>query len=141
MEAPRISYSIYIAATPERVWEALTSSEDLQQYWYGRRFQTDWEVGSLLQVLRPDGSVDWDGLVLEVDRPRRLSYTFQIQGFQTQSSRLVFELVPEGSVLRLNLAHYDVESRCVEDIREAWPAFCSTLKSLVETGAALPLKG
>ncbi len=137
MSSPDIHYVTYIAAPPERVWQALTSSEDLQRYWHGRRFQTDWKVGSPMKVLKPDGGVDWDGKVLEVDPPRRLSYTFQILGLQKSSSRLAFDIAPEGSLSKLTLTHVDIEPRCVENIREAWPAFCSTIKTLLETGRPL----
>ncbi len=139
MEKPTFVYRIDIATTPERLWEALTSGDFLAQYWYGRRFRTDWKVGSPMQTLTPDGGVDWDGQVLAYDPPRFLSYTFQILGFQKRSSRVEFELAPKGKVVRLTLRHFDIEDRCVEGISDAWPAFCSTVKSLLETGRPLEL--
>src|SRR4051812_21079783 len=39
-------YVIYIAATPERVWEALTSGDLSSRYFFGRRVESDWRVGS-----------------------------------------------------------------------------------------------
>jgi uncharacterized protein YndB with AHSA1/START domain len=32
---PAIVYTIYIAATPEKVWEALTSAEFSRKYFFG----------------------------------------------------------------------------------------------------------
>lgn len=141
MEKPTFVYQIHIATTREQLWEALTSGEFLARFWYGRRFRTDWKVGSSIQTITPDGSVDWDGKVLQYDPPRFLSYTFQILGFQQRTSRLEFELDARGKSVRLTLKHFDIEDACVKGISEAWPAFCSTLKSLLETGKAMELDG
>ncbi|MFF0343457.1 SRPBCC domain-containing protein [Kribbella sp. NPDC004875] len=35
-----------IAASPERVWEVLTSPEQLKELWFGAVVETDWQVGS-----------------------------------------------------------------------------------------------
>jgi uncharacterized protein YndB with AHSA1/START domain len=141
MEKPTFVYQIHIATTPERLWEALTSGDFLEKYWYGRRFRTDWKVGSPVQTLSPEGAVDWDGKVLKFDPPRFLSYTFQILGFQKRSSRLEFEIEPQGKSVRLTLWHFDIEEPCVKGISEGWAAFASTLKSLLETGKPLELEG
>ena len=137
MRKPSFIYVTHIATTPKKLWAALTNSNALEKYWYGRRFRTDWKVGSPVQTLTPEGTVDWDGKVLVYDPPRRLSYTFKIIGFQKKSSRLVFELEPQGKVVRLTLTHYDIEARCLGAFHAAWPAFCSTVKSLLETGKPL----
>lgn len=39
-------YVTYIAATPEKVWAALTSGEFTRQYSFGRTIESDWTVGS-----------------------------------------------------------------------------------------------
>ncbi len=68
-------YVTYIEATPERVWEALTSGDFTEQYWGGGRIESDWEVGSPVRHVKHDRGMDWEGEVLEYDPPRRLSYT------------------------------------------------------------------
>ncbi|HTL52413.1 MAG TPA: SRPBCC domain-containing protein [Planctomycetota bacterium] len=138
---PSVVYVTHIRTTPKKLWMALTSGRYLQQYWYGRRFRTSWQVGSPMQVLTPDGKLDWDGKVLVYDPPRQLSYTFQIMGYMKKSSRVVFDLAKQGAVVKLTVTHYDVERRCVAGTSAAWPAFCSTIKSLLETGKPLPLQG
>ncbi|MGW7682090.1 SRPBCC family protein [Kribbella sp. NPDC054772] len=35
-----------IAASPARVWEVLTSPEQLKELWFGAVVETDWQVGS-----------------------------------------------------------------------------------------------
>lgn len=139
-EKPSFVYVTHIATTPKKLWKALTGGSFLPECWYGARFQTSWKVGSKMQTITPEGKVDWDGRVLEFDPPRRLSYTFQIVGYQKKSSRLVFELAPQGKMVKLTLTHYGIERRCVKGISGGWSAFCSTLKTKLETGRPLPFK-
>ena len=37
-------YSIYIKATPERVWRAITDGDDTLRYYYGTRVSSDWHA-------------------------------------------------------------------------------------------------
>ena len=69
-------YSIYINASPERVWRAITDGDETVQYYYGTRVNSDWTVGSRVSYDYPDGKVAADGEVIEFDPPRRLETTF-----------------------------------------------------------------
>ena len=76
MDRPSFVYTTYIQTTPERLWEALTSSAFTLRYW-NAAFETDWEPGSEMvwnlfgvRVAHPEQ------VVLEADPPRRLSYTW-----------------------------------------------------------------
>jgi uncharacterized protein YndB with AHSA1/START domain len=60
------------------VWQALTDGEFTRRYWGGRRIESDWQVGSPVKHVREDGGVDWQGEVLQSERPRLLSYTFHM---------------------------------------------------------------
>ncbi len=44
MDNPDITYAIYIAATPEKLWKALTSPEALMKTW--GKIESEWTVGS-----------------------------------------------------------------------------------------------
>src|SRR5471030_2397028 len=100
MNAPNFVYVTYIATTPEKLWKALTRGDFMRKYWHSG-IQSDWKVGSPVRTITRKGKVDWDGKVLKYDPPRLLSYTFQILGFQKRSSRIVFELEPMGSTVKL----------------------------------------
>jgi uncharacterized protein YndB with AHSA1/START domain/DNA-binding transcriptional ArsR family regulator len=86
LEAPRMAvppdetfdhvYSIFINASPERVWQALTNGDDTVQYYYGTRVNSDWKVGSRVSYDYDDGTVAADGEVIEFDPPNRLETTF-----------------------------------------------------------------
>ena len=42
---PAIVYTIYIASTPEKVWQALTTAEFSRQYFSGFAIKADLKVG------------------------------------------------------------------------------------------------
>ena len=62
-------YVTYIRTTPDKLWEALTTSEFMKQYWFGMDFETDWKVGSPWKLTFPDGRLADTGEIVEFDRP------------------------------------------------------------------------
>ncbi len=46
MGKPEFVYVTYIAKAPEKLWAALTRGEFTKAYWYGRRIESAWTVGS-----------------------------------------------------------------------------------------------
>ena len=147
MDKPRFVYVSYVATTVEKLWQALTDGEFTRRYWGGRRIESDWQVGSPVKHVREDGGVDWQGEVLQSERPRLLSYTFHMliseQHRGERPSRVTFDLQPMGLVVKLTLTHDDFESEktTLETTRHGWPAIMSSLKSLLETGSPLPFQG
>jgi uncharacterized protein YndB with AHSA1/START domain len=75
---PLTVYTIYIAATPERVWDALTSAEFSRKYFFGNAVEIDLKVGGAYIVRAPDGAVHISGEVIECDPLRKLSVTFNV---------------------------------------------------------------
>ena len=55
MDKPQFAYVTYINATPEKVWQALTTPEFTERYWSGRRVESDWRVGSPIRFMTHDG--------------------------------------------------------------------------------------
>jgi uncharacterized protein YndB with AHSA1/START domain len=147
MDRPAFVYVTYIATTSEKLWEALTDGEFTRRYWGGRRIESDWNVGSPVRHVRGDGGIDWQGVVLQSEQPRLLSYTFHMQITNEhradRPSRITFDLQPMRSVVKLTLTHEDFESHgaTYETTRHGWPAIMSSLKSLLETGSRLPFQG
>lgn len=133
-------YVIHIGTTAEALWQALTQGDFTQQYWGGRRIESDWKVGSAVRHLKPDGSVDWQGEVLECDPPRTLSYTFQGQGehWEGEASRVVLTISPSGpTTVMLQIVHDRLTEKALQGISMGWPAILSNLKSLLERGEPL----
>src|SRR5215213_11539948 len=99
MSKPEFVYVTYIESTPEKLWQALTSSEFSKRYWFGTELKSDWKVGSPLALVM-NGTTTDTGKILEADRPRRLSYTFKHvanEGYRNeQASRVVFNIEQHG---------------------------------------------
>ena len=75
---PAIIYTIYIAATPQQVWEALTSAEFSRKYFSGFAIEADLRIGGSFVARAPDGSVHIGGEVFECDPSKRLTITWDV---------------------------------------------------------------
>jgi uncharacterized protein YndB with AHSA1/START domain len=144
MRRPEFIYVSYIETTPEKLWEALTSSEFTKRYWWNTSVVSDWRVGSPFSLVM-DGTTTDVGEILEVDRPRRLSYTFHHvlseAGRKERPTKVVFNLEQYGKLVKLTLTHEDFEEGSVilDGISKGWPAILSSLKSMLESGTALAI--
>ena len=70
METVDHVYSVYIKASPERVWQAITDGDETVRYYFGTRVRSTWEAGAPINYDYPDGSVAADGEVVEVEPGR-----------------------------------------------------------------------
>jgi uncharacterized protein YndB with AHSA1/START domain len=144
MRKPEFVYVTYIETTPEKLWEALTSSEFSRRYWFGTELKPDWKVGSPLALVM-NGTTTDTGEVLEAEPPRRLSYSFKHvlddEMRNERPSRVVFTIEPHGNLVKLTLTHegFAEDSKLLDGISKGWPAILSSLKSLLETGTALAI--
>src|SRR5262249_7807139 len=111
MSKPSFVYVTYIATTAEKVWQALTDTNIVRQYWGGltgaRRSYgnvSDWKPGSPWQQRRlaETESVELVGKVLESAPPRRLVLTWawpKDADNPENTSRVTFDIEPEGDKL------------------------------------------
>jgi uncharacterized protein YndB with AHSA1/START domain len=139
---PSFVYVTYIQATPQRVWHALTDADLTAEYW-GHSNVSDWRVGSPWEHRRVDGSniADVVGTVLESTPPTRLVMTFDEPGAQPGdgSSTVTFHIEPYQDIVRLTVVHENLaDSDALHAASMGWPAVMANLKSLLETGHALP---
>jgi uncharacterized protein YndB with AHSA1/START domain len=142
MSKPSFVYVTYIAASPERVWEALTKPDITEQYWFGYRVTADGKAGGRMTAFSPAGKEAHNDPIIESDPPRRLVYAWQplykdMQG--ERPSRVTFELEPFKDQTRLTVVHdeFDHGSKIFGMISKGWPAVLSSLKSFLETGRGL----
>src|ERR1700736_5952681 len=76
MQKPSFVYTTYIQTTPERLWEALTSTAFTKRYW-SASFETDWAPGSeMVWNVHGVRIADPGQVVLESEPYRRLSFTW-----------------------------------------------------------------
>jgi uncharacterized protein YndB with AHSA1/START domain len=149
-------YRVYIKATPQAIWDAITKPEWTDRYGYGGRGEYDLRPGRPYKIftseaMRAMGAPDVaiDGEIVEMDPPRRLVLTWRMvmdpgttaEGF----TRLTYEIEEgKGGATKLTVIH-DLEgapklARLVGGELEGtgagggWSWVLSDLKTLLETG-------
>jgi uncharacterized protein YndB with AHSA1/START domain len=144
MDNPKITYTIHIAATPEKLWEALTSLKALKKNW--GKIESQWTVGSQVTEVDGFGKLLWKGEVLRSEPPRLLSFTFDVIGSGEPPTEVTFELGPPASevapnapVVRLTVtqAGFEENSKLFDDCARAWTEILSSVKTYLETGRPL----
>ena len=142
---PNTVYVTYIASTPEKVWEALTSAEFTKRFFFGRAVEVEPKVGGSFAMRMPDGRYDIKGKVIEWDPPRRLSVTWEVdfEEFRELPESLVtYDIEPMGGSVKLTMteAHrWDVPDAILAGGRQGWPLILSSLKSVLETGKPIEI--
>jgi uncharacterized protein YndB with AHSA1/START domain/DNA-binding transcriptional ArsR family regulator len=158
VERPSFVYVTYIRTTPERLWRALTEPAFTERYW-GMAFHTDWRTGSRY-VLHQFGLAiaDDEQVVLEAEPYRRLSYAWHAVTPEWAAaleltdeardrlageprSKVTFDVEPlDDEQVKLTVVHDGLapEGLMASLISSGWPRVLSNLKTLLETGEALP---
>jgi uncharacterized protein YndB with AHSA1/START domain/DNA-binding transcriptional ArsR family regulator len=136
-------FQIYIRTTPDKLWQAISNPEVTQRYFRGARVVSDWRPGERIAYWIDD-EVVVDGSVLTADPPRKLvttwSFRRDLELRDDPPSRVTWEIEPVGlEACRLTLIHdeFESETRTFQSVKSGWPIVLSSLKSLLETGAAL----
>jgi uncharacterized protein YndB with AHSA1/START domain len=144
---PKTVYVTYIASTPEKVWEALTSSDFTKRYFWDRSIELEPKFGGKFALLLPDGTVNVQGKVIAWDPPRKFAVTWDVK-WPPEFSKLpechvTYEIAPAGDAVRLTMTEshsWNVPDAILSGGRSGWPAVLSGLKSLLETGKAPVIK-
>ena len=144
---PLTVYTIYIASTPEKVWQALTSAEFSRKYFFGNAVEVDLRVGGAYIVRTPDGALHISGEVIECDPLRKLTVTFNVNWpalvEKLGPTLVTYEIEQAGDAVKLTiLQSHDrtISDDILSGGRQGWPAILSSLKSVLETGAPLAIK-
>lgn len=144
---PTVVYTIYIASTPEKVWEALTSAEFSRLYFSKFGVEVELRVGGQFRVKAPDSSDHITGEVLECDPPRRLTVTWDVNwpGLVEKlgSTLVTYDVEQAGGSVRLTMTQANdrpIDDDILSGGRMGWPAILSNLKSLLETGSTMSIK-
>jgi uncharacterized protein YndB with AHSA1/START domain len=144
---PDTVYTIYIAASAEKVWQALTSAEFSRKYFFGFAIEAELSEGGAFIVRAPDGSLHISGEVLICEPPNKLAVTWNVNWpglVEALGQTLVtYEIEPAGDAVRLTMTESHerpLSDDILEGGRQGWPAILSSLKSLLETGQPLQVK-
>jgi uncharacterized protein YndB with AHSA1/START domain len=97
----------------------------------GRMVRADIDArvgGSFVFTDRRDGEdIEHKGQYLEIDRPRRLVFTFAVPKFSTEATRVTIEIIPDGSGCELTLTHEGVLPDYAERTAGGWKMILETL--------------
>ncbi len=127
-----IEFNRRFAASPERVWAALTNAEEL----------SEWLTPGTIEG-RVGGSVDLDfgeggvitGEVAAFEPPGLLTYTWVFP--DGVASRVTFEVSADGDGTMLRLTHERVPTETAAGYTPGWHAFLDRFEALV-TGEKVP---
>jgi len=145
MDKPKHVYDVYIRATPDRVWEAITSGELTKRWFHGTRLTGDLRPGAKIQYLGNDGEPAVEGEVVEISAPTRFVHTWSSNWGEEfandQPSRVTWEITPMGETTLLRMTHdgFEGETATYRSISQGWAPILSSLKSFLETGEPLAL--
>ncbi len=153
-------FRVYIKATPEKVWAAITDPEWNARYGYPGINEYDLKPGGKFQALMPAEMVETmgvpavgcDGEVIESDPPHRLVQSFRFLFAPEQEAEgareVTWELVPEDDgITRLTVTHDVTDAPIAAAMIEGsaklteggggWNWILSGLKTVLETGDAI----
>jgi uncharacterized protein YndB with AHSA1/START domain/DNA-binding transcriptional ArsR family regulator len=139
---PRAMAQVFIRATPDQVWRAITESEFTTRYYYSSTVESDWKAGSAYRyaIAGEDAIV---GTVLEIDPPRRLVMSFDARWDEDVApdapSQLTWELEETApGVTKVTTVHeFPARTATYEQVGGGMSFILSGLKSLIETGEPL----
>jgi uncharacterized protein YndB with AHSA1/START domain len=152
-------YRVYIKATPEAIWDAITKPEWSQRYGYGALVEYELRPGGKYtayksEAMRMPGTSDVavDGEVIEADPPRLLVQTWRMamdEGMAAEGfTKLTHEIEPSGGgVTKLTIIHELPGAPKLQLLLSGgmasvgagggWNWVLSDLKTLLETGTGL----
>ena len=137
---PVVRVTRHFDATPERVFDAWLDPAMLGRFMFGPalrdeevlRLTRDARVGGTFSFLvrRQGAEIDHVGRYLEIDRPRRLSFTWGIGEIPSpEESRVVIDIISSPTGCDLTLTH-DMHPKWAEYVsrtEEGWTAITGAL--------------
>jgi uncharacterized protein YndB with AHSA1/START domain len=134
-------YQVFVKATPEAVWDAITKPEFTSKYFHGVTIDTS----PTLRQTYYHGELADEADVLEFDPPRRLVHSwlsfYDAEMAAEEPSRITWEIEPqEGGFSLLTVVHDQLEGApktAASVAGPGWMMVLSGLKTLLETGEPL----
>lgn len=143
-------YQIYIAASPELVWAAITESEWTRRYFHTTSFVEPPQRGNAYRTVQADGRPAIDGVIEEMQPPAGGSPGRFVQTWhilydaaleQEPPGRVEWTIENAGEGLtRVTLVHRDLDQSPLtwENVKDGWVWILDSMKTLLETGRPLP---
>ena len=125
-------------ASPERVFDAWLDPAVARRFLFATptgemiRAETDPRVGGRFVFVdrRPDmGDVLHTGEYLEIDRPRRLAFTFGVPAFNPDFSTVLVEIAPTAGGCEVTLIQSDVPAEWTDRSKHGWGTILDGLEA------------
>ncbi|MFK7945081.1 MAG: metalloregulator ArsR/SmtB family transcription factor [Paracoccaceae bacterium] len=131
---PDFMMQTFIRTTQDRLWDALTTPDQIAAYHFAADTARAHESGGH-EMFRKDGSLMLRMVLIREEPKSRLEFSFEPlwSGDAPEPSRAVFIIEAQGDVCKLTCEHYDV-TPALEGVREGWARQVASLKSWLETG-------
>ncbi len=147
LEDPMVStfiYEVFIRTTADSLWRALTDGDVTRTWFFGEAVHSDWRRGSSWHSIGPSGARDVEGEVIEANPPHRLVLSWHIlydADLKDELSRVTYAIDQRGDVCKLTVTHeMGAAPKTAKHVtRDGWTLVMSSLKTLLETGAPMPM--
>jgi uncharacterized protein YndB with AHSA1/START domain len=99
------------------------------------RVEIDARVGGEFVIVdrRADEDVEHTGEYLEIDRPRRLAFTFGVPKYSAVFTRVTIDIAPSGAGCVHTLTHEGVLPEWLEPTRTGWTGLLDSLAKHLPT--------
>ena len=130
---------LFIKASPQRVFNALTTKEELER-WFLVKAEVDLRPGGAIRFEWGPGQFEV-GKVLVCEPPHRFSFTWEAHA--VGPTTIAFELTAENGGTRLRLTHTGIGEgedwdRYFTSVKTGWKAHLADLVAWLETGICNP---
>jgi len=136
---------VIINASPEQVWEGLTSPEMIKEYFFGTDAKSTWEIGDIVTF---DGEYDGKkyhdkGRVLQVQPNHLLQYSYwsSMSGMDDRPENYVaitYEIQEENGQTILDVTQENIQDEeRKEHSEENWKIVLNNLKHLLENKSVI----
>jgi uncharacterized protein YndB with AHSA1/START domain len=139
--ASRVVVSRRYAASPNQVFNAFLDAETASRFLFATKdgemivAEVDPRVGGRFTFTerRPDmGDVRHVGEYLEIDRPKRLVFTFGVPQFDPGMTTVSIEILPSGGGSDLTLINDGVPREYAESNHEGWSRILAGLEPALD---------
>ena len=143
-----LRFEIYIAGTPEQVWDVLVKPDFVRQIYFGSVIESEFKIGSDLAYIGPGkggpATVHIFGKILEWEPAKIFTHSCKVgeaygEEHKKFETRVSYQLEPMGNVTKLTVIQdcWQEGNPAYENTKSGWPLMLSSMKSLVETGKPL----
>lgn len=135
-----VNTSITFKAPAAKVWQGLTDSAMVKQYFFGTDLKSDWKVGDPITF-----SGEWEGktyedggIILEIDPPKLLKYTYWSSMSGTENkpenyNNITYTLTERDGVTILTITQDGVKNQeAAKHSEQNWQSIFNELKKLIE---------